>query len=40
MTSTARGGIHLFFKQPKGEALGNGRGDLPESIDVRGAVLA
>ena len=37
MTKTARGGAHLFFKQPKGKALGNGRGDLPDGIDVRGA---
>jgi hypothetical protein len=36
MTKTARGGAHLFFKQPKDEALGNGRGELPEGIDVRG----
>jgi Bifunctional DNA primase/polymerase, N-terminal len=36
MTKTARDGAHLFFKQPKGEALGNGRGDLPDGIDVRG----
>src|SRR5262245_13215284 len=36
MTRTARGGIHLFFKQPKGEPLGNGRGELPDGIDVRG----
>jgi hypothetical protein len=36
MTKTARGGVHLFFKQPNGEPLGNGRGDLPNGIDVRG----
>jgi hypothetical protein len=36
MTRTARGGAHLFFKQPKGKALGNGRGELPDGIDVRG----
>jgi Protein of unknown function (DUF3987)/Bifunctional DNA primase/polymerase, N-terminal len=36
MTKTARGGAHLFFKQPKREALGNGRGELPDGIDVRG----
>ena len=34
MTKTARGGAHLFFKQPKGKALGNGRGELPDGIDV------
>jgi len=37
MTKTARGGAHLFFKQPKGEPLGNRRGELPDGIDVRGA---
>jgi hypothetical protein len=36
MTKTARGGAHLFFKQPKGEPLGNRRGGLPDGIDVRG----
>src|SRR5262245_54442591 len=36
MTKTARGGAHLFFKQPKDKALGNGRGQLPDGIDVRG----
>jgi hypothetical protein len=36
MTKTARGGAHLFFKQPKGKALGNGRGELPDGVDVRG----
>jgi Protein of unknown function (DUF3987)/Bifunctional DNA primase/polymerase, N-terminal len=36
MTKTARGGAHLFFKQPEDKALGNGRGQLPNGIDVRG----
>jgi hypothetical protein len=36
MTKTARGGAHLFFKQPKGEPLGNRRGELPDGVDVRG----
>jgi Protein of unknown function (DUF3987)/Bifunctional DNA primase/polymerase, N-terminal len=37
MTRTAGGGAHLFFKQRQnGEPLGNGRGDLPDGIDVRG----
>jgi hypothetical protein len=36
MTKTAREGAHLFFKQPKGKALGNARGELPDGIDVRG----
>ena len=26
---TPNGGLHLYFKQPNGEALGNGRGSLP-----------
>ena len=34
---TPNGGLHLYFKQPNGEALGNGRGSLPPGIDVRGA---
>src|SRR5262249_16086615 len=37
MTKTAHGGAHLFFRQPPGEPLGNGRGALPDGIDVRGA---
>ena len=32
MTKTANGGAHLFFKQPEGEPLGNGRGELPDGI--------
>jgi hypothetical protein len=36
MTKTARGGAHLFFKQPTGEPFGNGRGELPDGVDVRG----
>jgi len=37
MTRTSRGGAHLFFKQRQnGEPLGNGRGELPDGIDVRG----
>jgi len=34
---TAGGGLHLYFKQPEGEKLGNSSGGLPEGIDVRGA---
>ena len=34
---TPSGGLHLFFRQPDGEPFGNGRGDLPAGIDVRGA---
>ncbi|WP_161850224.1 DUF3987 domain-containing protein [Bradyrhizobium sp. CCBAU 051011] len=33
---TPSGGAHLYFKQPNGEALGNGRGTLPQAIDCRG----
>src|SRR5262249_37036276 len=36
MTRTARGGAPLFFRQLPGEPLGNGRGELPDGIDVRG----
>jgi hypothetical protein len=36
IVKTANGGAHLFFKQPKGEPFGNGRGELPDGIDVRG----
>jgi hypothetical protein len=37
MTSTARGGVHLFFKQRQNDdPLGNGHGELPDGIDVRG----
>src|SRR5262245_17738310 len=31
MTRTARGGAHLFFRQPSGEPLGNARGGLPDA---------
>ena len=35
--NTAGGGKHYIFGQPEnGEPLGNGRGDLPDGIDVRG----
>ena len=40
MTKTARGGAHLFFKQPKGKALGNGRGELPDGVDAAWAALS
>ena len=36
-TDTAGGGKHHFFRQPEGETFGNGRGALPEGIDVRGS---
>jgi hypothetical protein len=28
--------LHLYFRQPEGEPLGNGRGALPAGIDIRG----
>jgi hypothetical protein len=35
--NTAGGGKHYIFRQPEsGEPLGNGTGDLPDGIDVRG----
>lgn len=37
VVSTPNNGLHVFFKQPNGEALGNVRGSLPPGIDVRGA---
>jgi hypothetical protein len=33
---TPNGGLHLYFRQPNGEAFGNSRGSLPPGIDVRG----
>jgi hypothetical protein len=33
---TPSNGYHLYFRQPDGEPLGNGRGSLPAGIDVRG----
>lgn len=33
---TGGGGLHLYFMQPPGKRLGNGRGALPKGIDVRG----
>src|SRR5207244_1852889 len=36
VTETAGGGQHFYFLQPTGETLGNGRGGLPEGIDVIG----
>jgi len=37
LVKTPNGGLHVYFRQPNGEALGNGRGSLPPGIDVRGA---
>jgi hypothetical protein len=36
-TKTATNGFHIYFRQPAGKALGNGRGDLPGGIDIRGS---
>jgi hypothetical protein len=33
---TPSNGFHLYFRQPDGETLGNGRGSLPAGIDIRG----
>ena len=37
MVKTPNNGLHLYFRQPPGEPLGNGRGSLPAGCDVRGA---
>ena len=37
MVKTPNNGFHLYFRQPPGEPLGNGRGNLPPGCDVRGA---
>ena len=37
MVKTPNNGFHLYFRQPPGEPLGNGRGNLPAGCDVRGA---
>ena len=36
IVNTPRGGQHHFFRQRDDEPLGNGRGTLPDGIDVRG----
>jgi Protein of unknown function (DUF3631)/Bifunctional DNA primase/polymerase, N-terminal len=36
VTHTPSNGFHLIFRQPAGEPLGNGRGDLPAGVDCRG----
>lgn len=36
LVKTPNGGLHIYFRQPGGEALGNARGSLPPGIDVRG----
>ncbi len=33
---TPSNGAHLFYRQPEGAALGNGRGSLPHGVDCRG----
>jgi hypothetical protein len=37
MVKTPNDGLHLYFRQPPGEPLGNSRGNLPAGCDVRGA---
>lgn len=37
LVKTPNGGLHVYFRQPSGEALGNAHGSLPPGIDVRGA---
>ena len=37
LVRTPNGGLHVYFRQPNGEALRNARGSLPPGIDVRGA---
>ena len=37
LVNTPNGGLHAYFGQPNGDALGNSRGALPPGIDVRGA---
>jgi hypothetical protein len=36
MVRTPRDGVHVYFRQPN-PPIGNGRGDLPRGVDVRGA---
>jgi hypothetical protein len=36
VTTTAGGGEHHIFRQPPGQPIGNGEGNLPEGINVRG----
>jgi hypothetical protein len=36
MVKTPNNGLHLYFRQPQGEPLGNARGGLPAGCDVRG----
>ena len=36
LVATPNSGNHHFFRQPPGRQLGNGRGRLPASVDVRG----
>lgn len=37
IVATPSYGNHIYFRQPEGKRLGNGRGSLPAGIDVRGA---
>src|SRR5262245_47334760 len=36
VVKTPRQGFHCYFKQPNGTPLGNGTGELPPGVDVRG----
>lgn len=36
LVATPNAGNHHFFRQPTGKQLGNGRGQLPPGVDVRG----
>ena len=37
LVGTPNSGTHWYFRQPHGRELGNGRGNLPAGVDVRGA---
>src|SRR5882724_2756570 len=37
MTKTGGNGFHVFFMQPEGKPFGNGEGNLPDGINVRGS---
>jgi len=36
LVQTRSGGFHIYFREPGGVSLGNGRGALPRGVDVRG----
>lgn len=37
LVATPNEGNHHYFRQPEGATMGNGRGTLPDGVDVRGA---